>query len=123
VEFEWKIPKWSNAIKRDRAGTYFQAYAAATLYFAGQALEELHTGRTRTWSDFKIPDDSRRFPGGAGQLQHALDSVAVQIHGQQHDGTGMERGCGADAALSSELPIRCSRRDREPESVRRNSNR
>ena len=28
-EFEWKIPKWSNAIERDRARTYFQAYAAA----------------------------------------------------------------------------------------------
>ena len=26
VEFEWKIPKWSNAIERDRARTYFQAY-------------------------------------------------------------------------------------------------
>ena len=29
VEFEWKIPKWSNAIERNRARTYFQAYAAA----------------------------------------------------------------------------------------------
>src|SRR6202165_1120906 len=29
VEFEWKIPKWSNTIERDRARTYFQAYAAA----------------------------------------------------------------------------------------------
>ena len=29
MEFEWKIPKWSNAIERDRARTYFQAYAAA----------------------------------------------------------------------------------------------
>ncbi len=29
VEFEWKIPKWSNAIERDRARTYFQAYSAA----------------------------------------------------------------------------------------------
>ena len=28
VEFEWKIPKWSNAIERDRARTFFQAYAA-----------------------------------------------------------------------------------------------
>ena len=39
VEFEWKIPKWSNTIERDRARTYFQAYAAAAaLYFAEQAL-------------------------------------------------------------------------------------
>ena len=49
VEFEWKIPKWSNAIERDRARTYFQAYsAAAALYFAEQALAELHAGRTKT---------------------------------------------------------------------------
>src|SRR5262249_48346839 len=34
VELEWHIPKWSNAIERDRARTYFQAYAAAAaLYF------------------------------------------------------------------------------------------
>ena len=46
VEFEWKIPKWSNAIERDRARTYFQAYAAAAaLYFVEQAMEELHAGR------------------------------------------------------------------------------
>ena len=47
VEFEWKIPKWSNAIERDRARTYFQAYAAAcALYFLEQAMEEVHAGRT-----------------------------------------------------------------------------
>src|SRR5690606_34817448 len=35
AEFEWKIPRWSNAIERNRARTYFQAYsAAAALYFA-----------------------------------------------------------------------------------------
>ena len=39
VEFEWKIPKWSNAIERDRARTYFQAYAAcAALHFMEKAL-------------------------------------------------------------------------------------
>jgi len=59
VEFEWKIPKWSNAIERDRARTYFQAYAAAcALHFVEQALGELHAGRTRTWTDFKVPDEA-----------------------------------------------------------------
>ena len=29
VEFEWKIPRWSNTLERNRARTYFQAYAAA----------------------------------------------------------------------------------------------
>lgn len=59
VEFEWKIPKWSNAIERDRARTYFQAYAAAAaLYFTEQALKELHAGRTKTWTDFKVPDEA-----------------------------------------------------------------
>jgi hydrogenase large subunit len=58
VEFEWKIPKWSNAIERDRARTYFQVYAAsAALYFVEQALSELHAGRTRTWSEFTVPQD------------------------------------------------------------------
>ncbi len=59
VEFEWKIPKWSNAIERDRARTYFQVYAAAAaLYFVEQALGELHAGRTRTWSEFTVPQDA-----------------------------------------------------------------
>ncbi|MCU1266439.1 MAG: Uptake hydrogenase large subunit [Acidobacteria bacterium] len=59
VEFEWKIPKWSNAIERDRARTYFQAYAAAcALYFCEQALKELHAGNTKTWTEFKVPDEA-----------------------------------------------------------------
>ena len=39
TQFEWKIPQWSNTLERDRARTYFQAYAAATaLYFVEKAL-------------------------------------------------------------------------------------
>ena len=59
TEFEWKIPKWSNTLERDRARTYFQAYAAATaLYFIEKALAELHAGRTSTWTDFKVPEEA-----------------------------------------------------------------
>ena len=55
--FEWKIPKWSNAIERDRARTYFQAYAAAAaLFFCEKAFEELMAGRTKTWTPFKVPE-------------------------------------------------------------------
>ncbi len=57
--FEWKIPKWSNAIERDRARTYFQAYAAATaLYFCEKAMEELMAGRSKTWEPFKVPEEA-----------------------------------------------------------------
>jgi hydrogenase large subunit len=59
VEFEWKIPRWSNALERNRARTYFQAYAAAAaLYFVEQALKEVHAGRTRTWTEFTVPDEA-----------------------------------------------------------------
>lgn len=59
VEFEWKVPRWSNAIERDRARTYFQAYSAAcALYFVEQALAELHAGHTKTWTDFKVPEEA-----------------------------------------------------------------
>jgi hydrogenase large subunit len=59
VEFEWKIPKWSNAVERDRARTYFQVYAAScALYFVEQALAELHAGRTKTWSEFSVPQEA-----------------------------------------------------------------
>jgi len=59
AEFEWKIPKWSNAIERDRARTYFQAYAAAcAFHFYEQALKEVLAGRTKTWSEFTVPEDA-----------------------------------------------------------------
>ena len=59
VEFEWRIPKWSNAIERDRARTYFQAYAAAAaMYFMERAMAELHAGRTKTFTPFKVPQEA-----------------------------------------------------------------
>jgi hydrogenase large subunit len=59
VELEWKIPKWSNALERDRARSYFQAYAAAVaLYCVEKALAEIRAGRTKTWSDFTVPKEA-----------------------------------------------------------------
>ncbi|MEU6488397.1 nickel-dependent hydrogenase large subunit [Streptomyces sp. NPDC046887] len=56
---EWTIPQWSNALERNRARTYFQAYAAAAaLHFAEQAMEEVRAGRTHTWEKFEVPDES-----------------------------------------------------------------
>ena len=57
--FEWKIPQWSNAIERDRARTYFQAYAAAAaLYFCEKAMQELMAGRSKTWAPFTVPEEA-----------------------------------------------------------------
>jgi hydrogenase large subunit len=59
VSFEWKIPQWSNAIERDRARTYFQAYAAAAaLYFCEKALEDMYQGQTKTWVPFEVPENA-----------------------------------------------------------------
>ena len=59
TEFEWKIPQWSNAIERNRARTYFQAYAAAAaLYFCERAMNEVRAGHTKTWNDFVVPSDA-----------------------------------------------------------------
>ena len=65
VTFEWKIPTdssgapLSNAIERDRARTYFQAYAAAcALHFMEKALAELRAGHTKTWEPFNVPDEA-----------------------------------------------------------------
>jgi hydrogenase large subunit len=62
--FEWKIPMWngqplSNAIERNRARTYFQAYAAAcALHFAEEALGEIRAGHTQTWAPFTVPEEA-----------------------------------------------------------------
>jgi hydrogenase large subunit len=58
VDFEWKIPQWSNALERNRARTYFQAYSAAlALTFVEKALGEIRAGHTKTWEPFKVPDE------------------------------------------------------------------
>ncbi|MCW2939751.1 MAG: Cytochrome-c3 hydrogenase [Actinomycetia bacterium] len=62
--FEWHIPErngelLSNALERNRARTYFQAYAAASaLYFVEQALAELRAGNSETWTPFTVPDEA-----------------------------------------------------------------
>lgn len=60
VTLEWKIPEHgSNTLERNRARTYFQAYAAAcALHFAEKALVEIRAGRTQTWETFEVPDES-----------------------------------------------------------------
>jgi hydrogenase large subunit len=59
MEFEWKVPRWSNALERDRARTYFQAYAcAAAYYFVEKAMAELQAGRTQTFTPFEVPDEA-----------------------------------------------------------------
>ena len=59
ASFEWKIPKWSNTIERNRARTYFQAYACAcALHFVEKALAEVRAGHTKTWETFKVPKDA-----------------------------------------------------------------
>jgi hydrogenase large subunit len=58
VSFEWKIPKWSNTIERNRARTYFQAYAAGcALHFMEEALKEVRAGHSKTWEPFTVPKD------------------------------------------------------------------
>ncbi|HEX2164567.1 MAG TPA: nickel-dependent hydrogenase large subunit [Thermoanaerobaculia bacterium] len=58
TRFEWRIPRWSNTLERNRARTYFQAYAAAAaLHFVERALDEVHAGHTKTWEPFTVPTD------------------------------------------------------------------
>jgi hydrogenase large subunit len=62
--FVWRIPVrggefMSNALERNRARTYFQAYAAAcALHFAEMALHEVRQGRTATWAPFTVPEEA-----------------------------------------------------------------
>jgi hydrogenase large subunit len=57
--FEWTIPKWSNTLERNRARSYFQAYAAAcALHFVERAMSEVQAGNTRTWVPFTVPQDA-----------------------------------------------------------------
>ena len=59
TELSWKVPQWANTLERNRARTYFQAYAAAAaLFFVEQGMKEVYAGRLQTWADFKVPDEA-----------------------------------------------------------------
>lgn len=59
MKLQWQIPRWSNTLERNRARTYFQAYAAAlALYFVDKALAELHAGRLKTATPFQVPEEA-----------------------------------------------------------------
>ncbi len=65
ASFEWKIPydkegkPLSNAIERNRARTYFQAYSAGiALHAIEQSLAEVRAGHSKTWEKFKVPDEA-----------------------------------------------------------------
>ena len=56
---EWKIPKWSNALERDRARVYFVAYAAAmAVQFVEEGLRRTREGDLRVFTNFDVPDDA-----------------------------------------------------------------
>jgi hydrogenase large subunit len=58
VTLTWNVPQWSNTIERDRARTYFQAYAAASaLDFIEKALADVRAGKTKTWEPFEVPEE------------------------------------------------------------------
>jgi hydrogenase large subunit len=59
MHLEWKIPRWSNAIERDRARIYFLAYAAAqAFYFLDQAFERIRQGDIKVFESFEVPDEA-----------------------------------------------------------------
>jgi hydrogenase large subunit len=59
MELEWKVPEKSNAIERDRARSYHQAYSAAVaLYNLDKAFKEVRAGRTKSCVDVKVPEEA-----------------------------------------------------------------
>ena len=123
MEMEWHVPEKSNAIERDRARTYHQAYSALiALHNLERAMKEVQAGRTKSWNDFKVPDHavSVRLPrGGArralaphgdrGRQDRELpavpaDAVERQPAGRLRDSRPL-RGRGAEHAdLRGERP-------------------
>ncbi len=59
MQFEWKVPQWSNTIERGRARAYFIAYAAAmAAFFIDKALTLSRSGDTKVFQDFTVPDEA-----------------------------------------------------------------
>ena len=60
MELEWKVPEKSNAIERDRARSYHQAYSARgrRCTTSRRRSVEVRAGRTKSWADFKVPQEA-----------------------------------------------------------------
>ena len=59
TQFNWRVPKWNNTLERNRARSYFQAYAAAAaLHFLEKAMALVQIGDTKTWQSFEVPDNA-----------------------------------------------------------------
>ena len=77
MELEWKIPEKSNAIERDRARTYHEAFSALIgLHNLERALGEVRAGRTKSWNDFKVPER-----GDLGRVLRGRPRGALAPHG------------------------------------------
>ncbi|MEU6096926.1 nickel-dependent hydrogenase large subunit [Streptomyces sp. NPDC047079] len=59
MTLEWKIPKWSNTLERDRARPYFVAYAAAMAFqFLEKAMTAVRAGETKVFENYEVPDEA-----------------------------------------------------------------
>ncbi|HEY4320971.1 MAG TPA: nickel-dependent hydrogenase large subunit [Gemmatimonadales bacterium] len=59
VVLNWEVPKWSNAIERNRARVYFVAYAAAlALQYVDEGLDLVRSGQTKVFTDFEVPEEA-----------------------------------------------------------------
>ena len=125
MELEWKVPEKSNAIERDRARTYHQAYSA----LIGAALPRagVHRGQGRAHEELE------RLQGPAGGRQRRLPRGgprrALASHGDPRTArsrttspTRRRRGTRA-CATSTELPAPTRTRCRTPRSSRRTARR
>jgi hydrogenase large subunit len=56
---EWKVPKWSNALERNRARMYFVAYSAAmAIHFLEVSMHLIRGGDTKVFNNFSVPEES-----------------------------------------------------------------
>jgi hypothetical protein len=120
VTLEWAIPRWSNALERNRARTYFQAYAAAcALHFVEQALAEVRAGRTATWTPFTVPSDADSV-GFAEAVRGALSHHMVIRDGRIANYHRTRRRPGTAASgIRTARPARTRTRCRTRRSSRR----
>ena len=116
MELEWKVPEKSNAIERDRARTYHQAYSAlvGALQPRGR-LGEIRAGRTKSWKDFKVPAGrrQRRLPRGGPRRALATTWSSRAARSPTTSRTRRRRGtpaCATSSARPAPTRTRCRTR-------------
>ena len=107
MELEWNVPEKSNAVERDRARTYHQAYSALiALHNLERALKEVQRGPDQELEQLQGPRERRQLRLPRGRARRALAPHGDPGRARSPTTSPTHRRRGTRARATSTGPVR-----------------